>query len=707
VTRKLLVFLLAAGACSGPDTSTVRGRVVRHDGSPVGGAQVILGGSQATSGSDGAFTVSGLAPGTAVLARVLVAGEREHAAPVAIVNGETRVVIRSPAPPGTADLWIGGDVMFARRYVDLDADGDDADALVHPDDPATGVLAVMRHIGPLLRDADLSMINLETAVTDAGMIHPRKPYTLRSEPAVLGALRETGVGLLGLGNNHVFDYGEDGLRRMLDLVDEAGLPRVGAGKSWDEAVTPHIATVNGLKVAVLAATSITGRPYTAEAGGDALEGDDLPPYYTADPDHEHGRPKPGATRLTSENLLEGIRRADAAGADVKVLVVHGGTQYSRTESPFVRRMAHLAIDHGVHLVVGHHPHVAQGIEVYRGVPIVYSLGNLAFDQQFPETFPGLILEARVQRGGVIEAAVRPIYLDEFSPRALAGDDAVRVLRDVAAMSAALGATLEIDAAAGRAVIREGAMPAESTAELAAPLLAGRTLPQPLPLADGALFLTGVDAPGHLVDLGRPLLVNASFLDGCADDGDAAAGWQIVGREKRIVRVDGAPAELRLLRGGVSAEDSTVRSMGRLTVQAGTRLSLVGQWRRDADAGRAVARIVLYADRAAGSVPVAVAEARGATTDWRPFSFDLVVPPAARFAQVQLAHAPPTHGERGEVAFTGVDLLSWSGPVAAGDIAASGASYLALVGGDGEARATLRLARSPRPATPAVVEEELP
>ncbi len=679
----------------------MQARVVRRDGTPVPGARVSVNGSEATTGAGGEFTAK-LRPGSAALAQVTVAGEREHAAPVAVVGGEARVVIPSPAPPGTADLWIGGDVMFARRYVDANGDGDDGDAIVSPDDPAAGVLEVFRHIAPLMRDADLSMINLETAVTDAGFIHPRKPYTLRSEPAILDALAELGVGLIGLANNHVFDYTDEGLRRMLTLVDEVGLPRVGAGASWDEAVTPHIATLNGLKVAFIAGTSITGRPYRAMDGeGDAWEGDNLPPYYTAEVD------KPGATRLDEATLLEGIRRADAAGADVKVLIMHGGTQYSRVESPFLRRMARLAIDHGVALVVGHHPHVAQGIEVYKGVPIVYSVGNLAFDQQFPETFPALVVEARVQRGGLIEAAVRPIYLDGYAPRAMAGEDAVRVLRDIAARSAALGATLAIDAPAGRAIIGPSAMPTETTVEISAELFPGgvsRTLPQPIPLGDGGLFLTGVNAdPGLRIDLGRPLLVNGTFEDGCADDGENAPGWTVVGREKRVVRDTGGPPELRLLRGGLSEEDSAARSTGRVTVQPGKRLSLVGRWRRDDDAGRGVARISLYADRESGSVPVAVAEARGAGIDWEPFSVDLTVPEGALYAQVQLLHAPPTRGDRGEVAFAGVELLEWSGGVPPGDVPASSATWIAIESLTGvAARATLRLAPTARPMSVEVV-----
>src|SRR6185503_12008251 len=109
------------------------------------------------------------------------------------------------------------------------------------------------------------------------------------------------------------------------------------------------------------------------------------------------------------------------------------------------------------------------------VPIVYSVGNLAFDQQFIETFPALAVEARVTRNGVEQVAVRPIFLEDYSPRPLAGDDATRVLRDLAARSAALGTEVDIDAGAGRALLHPAAAPpaASRSLDVTAPLLGAR------------------------------------------------------------------------------------------------------------------------------------------------------------------------------------------------------------------------------------------
>jgi hypothetical protein len=125
--------------------------------------------------------------------------------------------------------------------------------------------------------------------------------------------------------------------------------------------------------------------------------------------------------------------------------------------------------------------------------------------------------------------------------------------------------------------------------------------------------------------------------------------------------------------------------------------LLGRWRRDADAGRGIARLALFADRETGSVPVVVVEAKGVGTDWSSFSVDLVTPPGTLYAQVQLVHALPTRGDSGEVIFSDVELLEWSGAVSAGEVIASGASYAAIeASGPGQmATATLDLASTPK------------
>lgn len=707
--RRLLLLLALApelGACSDdPAPPPLAGVVVRRDRTPVAGATVELAGKSAVTDGDGRFDLQGVPPG-AWLARVTVAGERPHAAPVAVEGGAATVVIPPAPAPGTVDLWLGGDVMFARRLEDPNFDGVLGDGLIVPGDGGAGAAATFAYLGPLLADADLAMINLETAVTDRGMIHPRKPYTLRSSPDVLTAILEAGVDLVGMANNHVFDYTDEGIGRMLELVDEAGLARVGAGRDFDEAATPYLYEANGVRIAIVAATSITGRKVDGSGAEDGLEPEDMPPYYTADPPEETGGvPKPGALRLDTKSLDTALGRAAAANPDLTVLVVHGGTQYSAEESPWVRQLARHAIDLGVDLVVGHHPHVLQGIEVYRGVPIVFSVGNLIFDQKFIETFPAVVVEARGHGGPGArfdEIAIRPIWLDDFVPRALAGADALAQLRAMAQRSARLGTTLAIDAEASRAVIVTGAVPTAERRDVpvAVPLLqapGGPGRSAPVRVVDGlpgAWFVTAVAAPGGVrVDLGRDLLASRGFGDGEADDDPASpTGWTIVGAEKQV-----AGGVLRLERSSDSAMASTARSTGRMKVVAGRRLTLLGRWRSDPEAGLAAARIAFYADRETDSEPMALVVTQGRLgSSWTDLQVDLTVPEGARYAQVELAHVPPTRGSRGAVEYDDIGLIAWAGAAPASDsVAATDAEYVALeADGATEAAATVTLATSP-------------
>lgn len=668
--RKELFLALASTAalavgCDGSSSSGLQGRVVRRDGSAVGGAALTIDGHATTTAPDGTFALDGVTEGV-YLARVKVGGEREHASPVTVDGKAITVAIPRPPEDGAVDLWLGGDVMFTRRLDDADMDGVLGDGLISDDDPGASARAMFQFLTPLLEDADVAVANLETAVTDAGMIHPRKPYTLRSVPGVVDGLRAAGIDVLSLANNHVYDYLDEGLGRMLDVIDAAKLARVGADRDWDRAVEPLIVERNGLRIAFIAATSITGRRVDTDGGESGTGAQDTQPYYTADPpDETGGAAKPGALRLDRRNLEEAIARAHARGSDVEVLIVHGGTQYSEQSSSYVQELAHHAIDLGVDLVVGHHPHVIQGTEVYRGVPIIYSIGNLVFDQDFVETFPALVVEARLKKGtGPVEVALRPIWLDDYRPRPLGLTLANRVLRHVAVLSQAAGSPLRIDEQAGVAYLETGGRSLsapremEIPAHLAGPAGAARSAPIPLELArDEAWFLTRVSAPaGVRVAVGRDLLL-ATLTDGGADDERLRPlGWEVIGSEKEIA----AGGVVRLHRSRESKEDSTVRSKGRVPVREGGRITLAGRWRADGDSGPAVARIALYADHESGAAPMATFEAHGARGEWTDFRVDAVIPRGASYAQVQLVHEPPGRKrEGGAVEYADVSLIAWA------------------------------------------------
>jgi len=272
-------------------------------------------------------------------------------------------------------------------------------------------LARIRH---LWSDADLVVVNLESAVTrrsapaekhETG--HPR--YWYRADPRSVHTLATHGVGLASLANNHVGDFGADGLLDTMSALDAAGIAHCGAGFSDTQARRPAVVEVNGLRLGFL---SVMQRydMYVAE-GTYARRG--------------HA----GPARLRMSRLGPDIA-ALRAQADVCVVLVHWGRNYQEV-TPLQQRLAKEIAAAGPDLVVGHHPHVAQPLEHLDGVPVLYSLGNAAFGTRgrFGSDLPpyGLIAVVEVEARRVVGLDLRLIEVDNtvvrYQPRPATGTGA--------------------------------------------------------------------------------------------------------------------------------------------------------------------------------------------------------------------------------------------------------------------------------------------
>jgi len=192
---------------------------------------------------------------------------------------------------------------------------------------------------PVLQGADLVVANLECAITRhrARWRRTRKVFHFRADPEAVDVLTAAHVGCVSLANNHSLDFEVEGLLETLEVLDAAGIARVGAGRDLDEARAPAIIAAGGLKVGVLGAT------------------DNEPPF-GAGP----GRPGTSYLRIEGEphaaQTLEGpIARARSAGADIVILALHWGPNMV-TEPPEVfRDFAGAALDLGVDILHGHSP----------------------------------------------------------------------------------------------------------------------------------------------------------------------------------------------------------------------------------------------------------------------------------------------------------------------------------------------------------------
>ncbi len=208
-----------------------------------------------------------------------------------------------------------------------------------------------------MQDADLCVLNNEFTYSTRGKALSGKAFTFRGNPAYVSVLKDLGVDLANLANNHVYDYGRDALIDTLDTLTDAGISYVGAGHNLEEAMQPYYFEADGKTVAIVSASRAEKHRYTPQATPD----------------------RPGILRCYDTKLfLEEIKNAKE-NADFVIAYVHWGKEYSTVLEQVQKRDARLFIDAGADAIIGAHPHCLQGIEYYNNAPIIYSLGNFWFN----------------------------------------------------------------------------------------------------------------------------------------------------------------------------------------------------------------------------------------------------------------------------------------------------------------------------------------
>lgn len=230
----------------------------------------------------------------------------------------------------------------------------------------------------ILRDADFSIANLECPVATGGAELPTKVITFRAHPRVLKVLKGR-FDAVAVSNNHAGDYGKAAFLETLEHLKTAGIRSFGGGRDLAAAHAPLWIEKKGLRIAVLGYDEF--KPRSFEAGPDW----------------------PGIAWSEDEEVIADIRAARAAGADLVIPFMHWGWENEPEPGERQKQFARRMIDAGADAVVGGHPHIVQGAEIYRGRPIVYSLGNFVFDgfADKPTGRLGWLLRLTVERGGVI------------------------------------------------------------------------------------------------------------------------------------------------------------------------------------------------------------------------------------------------------------------------------------------------------------------
>jgi len=276
----------------------------------------------------------------------------------------------------TAMLAAVGDVMLARTVPGQVA--------------AHGAAWLWEPLAPWLEGADIRFCNLECTAAAGGQPFP-KPYSFRADPGLAtDVLAAGGITAAALANNHTYDYGRPGLAETMKTLNTLHIAAPGAGIGRAGAIAPGMLECNGLRIAFVAYTCLT------------------PEYYLPSDDK-------AALATFDEDTFAAELRMAKAQADVLVVSLHWGQEYADTVSPRQRKIAHAAIDASADLILGHHPHVMQPLEIYRDRPIFYSLGNCIFDRSGDHVAGGILARVRLAKNSATVERLLSFNLEDSRP----------------------------------------------------------------------------------------------------------------------------------------------------------------------------------------------------------------------------------------------------------------------------------------------------
>ena len=270
-----------------------------------------------------------------------------------------------------------------------------------------------------LKQGDLAVGNLEAPIAVRGDEFTGKRFRFKAAPPGAAALKRAGFSVVTLANNHIMDYGEPALLETLHHLDQNGILHPGAGRDLTSARQQALIQVKGARIAFLAYSLTLPKEFYA-ARGRAGTAPGYQAYFKAD-----------------------IARAKAT-ADYVVVSFHWGTEGAASPRPYQVAAAHAAVDAGADVVLGHHPHVLQGIERYKKGVILYSLGNFAFGSLSRSASRSAI--ARITLDGEV-TGVELVPLNvcnsevRFQPRPLKGKEGEAVIARLNRLSSEMGTVI--------------------------------------------------------------------------------------------------------------------------------------------------------------------------------------------------------------------------------------------------------------------------
>ncbi|MCQ4086984.1 CapA family protein [Saccharibacillus sp. JS10] len=298
----------------------------------------------------------------------------------------------------TVNLTFAGDVIFSGKVQSLlDQEGYDY--------PYT-------YVKDRFKNDDLTVINLETPVTSMNTTGASKSFVFKSSPKALAPLKQSGVDVVNLANNHTLDQGIPGLLDTIKNLDAAGIKHVGAGKDASTAYAPVYVERKGVKIAIVGVSRVL--PETHWAAGD-----------------NH----PGAASAYDPQAAAHAVAEARKNADVVVAIAHWGKERVDMPDENQKTLAHAMIDAGADLIIGGHAHVLQGFEQYKGKWIAYGTGNFIFTKSATaKTWETGVFQAECTKDGDCSMKLVPYWAEVGRPVPMEQPDAQKLLKRIETLS---------------------------------------------------------------------------------------------------------------------------------------------------------------------------------------------------------------------------------------------------------------------------------
>ncbi|WP_334076238.1 MULTISPECIES: CapA family protein [Paenibacillus] len=264
-----------------------------------------------------------------------------------------------------------------------------------------------RYVKDLFQNDDLSVVNLETPVTDGGTAAENKTFVFKSSPKALPELAKAGVEAVNLANNHTLDQGVEGLLDTIEHLKESQLQFVGAGKNSTEAYAPVYIKRKGIVIALCGFTRVIPESHWTAGKGPGV-----------------------AAAYDSTQAVKAVETARKK-ADLVLVAVHWGKERTTKLEEHQTSLAHQFIDAGADLVIGGHAHVLQGLENYKGKWIAYSTGNFIFTKsKDPKTWETAVFAAECSRSGDCDLKLIPYKTELGQPVPMTEEEGAKLFKEL-------------------------------------------------------------------------------------------------------------------------------------------------------------------------------------------------------------------------------------------------------------------------------------